>query len=331
MEKPLLKLAQRNGFNMPTTYSVTSEKKTDTQAEVAPMKINNKILLPGYLSIIILLTCFFSSNALADDYIAGLVAIDSAVTEGAPLRYNVTMRNTAGDSGVWGGDVVTVNYTVTGVSATGVADFTPVSGFVTFDSSGPLPKPGVEIRPISINTVVDGLIENNEILNIEITGHSYSSGAGTVAYGPSLSGVINDNDGSFLVSVDATSIPASSLEGVDQIVTVRTDKAVAWPIQVNLNYGGNATKNTDYSVVTGEATDTFVTIPAGDLSATVTIKPLADSIVEGAEQYTVQLDSIVPASRGGIHGTDNEATGTITSADVFEITIGSAPSPAPAP
>jgi gliding motility-associated-like protein len=68
-------------------------------------------------------------------------------------------------------------------------------------------------------------------------------------------------------------------------VAVALKPAQASPYTVHLQYGGSATKGTDYT-----APDSLV-ILAGDTVGSITITALADGIAEGTEQISVQLIS----------------------------------------
>ncbi|MCW5645718.1 MAG: putative Ig domain-containing protein, partial [Sphingopyxis sp.] len=112
--------------------------------------------------------------------------------------------------------------------------------------------------------------------------------------------------------------PASvSEDGATNLVyTVTRSAASASPLTVNLTTSGTATAGTDY---TGNAAS--VTIPANATSATVTIDPTADSVVEPDE--TVILT--IAAGAGYVIGAPSSATGTILNDDVPAASITVAP------
>jgi Ca2+-binding RTX toxin-like protein len=96
-------------------------------------------------------------------------------------------------------------------------------------------------------------------------------------------------------------------------------------LTVNYSVAGTATFNTDYSQ-TGAATFTSttgtITLAAGLSTATLTIDPTADTIVEPDETVILNLAS----GTGYTVGTPNAATGTITNDDLPSITLAVSPS-----
>lgn len=110
---------------------------------------------------------------------------------------------------------------------------------------------------------------------------------------------------------------AVSEDGATNLVyTVTRSAASASPLTVNLTTSGTATAGTDY---TGNAAS--VTIPANATSATVTIDPTADTVVEPDE--TVILT--IAAGAGYVIGAPSSATGTILNDDVPAASITVAP------
>jgi Ca2+-binding RTX toxin-like protein len=92
-------------------------------------------------------------------------------------------------------------------------------------------------------------------------------------------------------------------------------------LTVNYTLGGTATLNTDY---TRTGTTNTVTFAAGSATATVTVDPTADTIVESNETVILTLAT----GTGYTVGTPNAVTGTITNDDVTlpSITLAVSPS-----
>ena len=92
---------------------------------------------------------------------------------------------------------------------------------------------------------------------------------------------------------------------------------------VNLTWGGSATLTSDYTLTavggTLAADGSTLTLASGVTSATITAKPVDDSLVEGAETVTLTL----AAGTDYVVGTPGAATGTIADNE-FSVSIGNA-------
>jgi len=116
---------------------------------------------------------------------------------------------------------------------------------------------------------------------------------GAFEYGPVVSVVASD--------------PSASEEPVTTgTFTFTRSGPTTGALTVNFTVGGTASDGTDYASIGGS-----VTIPAGASSVTVTVTPVADGLVEGAETVVVTL-----GSGGYAIGSPDEATVTITDAGV---------------
>ncbi|WP_044000192.1 Calx-beta domain-containing protein, partial [Microcystis aeruginosa] len=113
-----------------------------------------------------------------------------------------------------------------------------------------------------------------------------------------------------LPSITLALSPASVTEdGTTNLVYTFTRTGVTTnPLTVNYTLGGTATLNTDY---TRTGTTNTVTFAAGSATATVTVDPTADTIVESNETVILTL----AAGTGYTVGTPNAATGTINNDD----------------
>ena len=105
-----------------------------------------------------------------------------------------------------------------------------------------------------------------------------------------------------------------TVKASDTTATVTINPTADNPQTVNFNIGGNATYNTDYTIV---GTNTFtgfngtVAFKAGDTTATVTINPTADTIFEADETVSLTLVS----GTGYTIATSEAVTGEITNDD----------------
>ena len=114
------------------------------------------------------------------------------------------------------------------------------------------------------------------------------------------------------VNVNATD-PSASESGSDPgTFTVTRTGITTLPLQVFYLVGGTAANVLDYSALSG-----VVTIPAGQISATVTVVPVDDSAFEGDE--TVSLTLMADATY--IIGVAGTATVTVADNDVPTVTV----------
>jgi hypothetical protein len=106
------------------------------------------------------------------------------------------------------------------------------------------------------------------------------------------------------VKVNLSVSPTQINEGQTATYTVTATSTVSQSITVGYAMSGNATNGTDYRL---SGTANQVTIPAGQSSATVTLKSKADGVTEGTETATMTLQ---PGS-GYKVGRNNQATVSI--------------------
>ena len=213
---------------------------------------------------------------------------------------------------------LTVNFSVGGTAVfdtdytqTGAATFTVSSGTVTIPA-------GSSTATVTLDPTTDITVEPNEtVILTVISGASYD--IGTPA---SASGTITNDDTDVTLAVSPSSVEE---DGVPNLVYTFTRNGVtSGALTVNFTVGGTATFNTDYTQ-TGAATftaiDGTVTFGAGNSTATVTVDPSADMVVESNETVILTL------ATGTGYNVANpfEATGTITNDDA-EVTLAVAPS-----
>ena len=189
-----------------------------------------------------------------------------------------------------------VNYTVGGGTDEAVPGAAPGAGLDYEELSGSILIPaGDTTATIDIEAFEDNLIEGDETVTLTL-------GSVTDTSGNEQSSVIaSGSDEVFIRSNDSTTAVLSStsnaFEGgeVAGVYTVTIDT----PADVDLTFQlenvtplgvGFATEGADFS------TTATVVIPAGQLSGTVTIDPVDDSLAEGNEVLTYRLDSVAAAA-----------------------------------
>ncbi len=197
---------------------------------------------------------------------------------------------------------LTVNYTVGGTATfstdytqSGAASFTSTTGTVTF-------AVGSATATVTVDPTADTIVESDETVILTL-----ASGTGyTVGTTTPVTGTITNDDTSVTLAVSPASVTE---DGTTNLVYTFTRSGVTTnPLTVNYTIGGTATLNTDY---TRTGTNNTVTFAAGSSTATVTIDPTADTIVESNETVILTL----AAGTGYTIGTPNAATGTITNDD----------------
>ncbi|HUW82091.1 MAG TPA: Calx-beta domain-containing protein, partial [Phycisphaerae bacterium] len=209
-------------------------------------------------------------------------------------------------------DTVTVNYAVTGGTATGGGvDYTLAGGTLTFD-------PGVTTQNVLIAVVDDSLVESGETVEVTLSNPSIASlGVNTVhTY------TINDNDALPTVAFDLTaSAGAESVTPANLPVSL----SASYTSTVTVDYhvtGGTATGGgVDYTLASGT-----LTFDPGVTTQNVLIAVVDDSLVESGETVEVTLSNPTGASLGGntVHTytiTDNDTPpgGAVTSVVIKEM------------
>ncbi|MCZ8189062.1 MAG: endo-1,3-1,4-beta-glycanase ExsH, partial [Microcystis sp. LE19-338.1B] len=227
-----------------------------------------------------------------DDTSVTLAVSPASVTEDGTTNLIYTFTR----SGVTT-NALTVNYTLGG-TATLNTDYTRTgtTNTVTFAA-------GSSTATVTIDPTADTTVESDETVALTL-----AAGTGyTIGTTNAVTGTITNDD---LPSITLAISPASVTEdGTSNLVYTFTRSGVTTnSLTVNYTLGGTATLNTDY---TRTGTTNTVTFAAGSSTATVTVDPTADTIVESNETVILTLAS----GTGYTVGTPNAATGTITDDD----------------
>jgi hypothetical protein len=147
---------------------------------------------------------------------------------------------------------------------------------------------------IPVTPILDALLEGTESVTLTLAAGGYVVGAPATA-------TVNLADSGTNVTIAATDPDASEAGANNGLFTVSRTGPTAFPLTVNLTRGGTATATTDYANVA-----TSVTILQGQSSATVTVTPVLDALLEDPE--TVVL-TVAPGAY--TVGTPDSATVTI--------------------
>ena len=174
-----------------------------------------------------------------------------------------------------------LTYSVGG-SATAGSDYTALNGTVTVPA-------GATTATIIVPVIDDSVLEPTESVTVTLTG--ITSGSSGVTLDPvianrSASLSIFDNDAA-TVSIAGTN-NATETGSSSGLFTVTQTKTSPVDTVISYTIGGTATAGSDYTALSG-----VVTIPSGTTSATISVPVIDDVLVEGAENVTVTLSTII--------------------------------------
>jgi hypothetical protein len=187
---------------------------------------------------------------------------------------------------------LSVSYSIGGTATTGT-DFTTLTGTVTIPV-------GVTFATITVTPVNDTVVELPEtvILTLQPTTR-YAVGT------PSSATVtITDDDVLAEVTVTATDDDAAEPSSTGTFTVTRTGSTTT-SLAVTYTLDGTATNGSDYTAAPASP----LTIPAGATSATITVTPTDDSLVEDDETVEIELSAGVGYEIG------SPDTATVTIAD----------------
>jgi Calx-beta domain len=240
------------------------------------------------------------AGTIVDDDNAPTISINDASTaEGGNAVFTVSLSNASSTS-------VTVDYATTHGS-TSAADFTgsPV-GTVTF-------APGDTSEPIALATFQDTTDEPNETFTVSLSNPSPNASIGD----GSGAGSITDNDNPPTISI----ADASAAEGGTVQLAVTLSQASGHTVTVDYATANGSAGGADYTPASG----TLTFLP-GQVSHTVDVAALEDTLDENDETFTVTLSLPVNATiaDGSATGTivDNDAPPTVSIGDAAAVTEG---------
>ncbi|AFY28282.1 Calx-beta domain-containing protein [Cyanobium gracile] len=197
----------------------------------------------------------------------------------------------------------TVTYTITGAAATAGDIVTPLTGTITILANQ-------TTATLTIATVDDAVLEANEAFTVTIT-NPVNGSIGTAT----ATATIIDDDTAPLPLITLAVSPASVLENgaANLVYTFTRTGATTNPLTVNYAINGTATGGTDYGAILSS-----VTFAAGSDTATVTVDPTGDTVLEPNETVSLTLT----ADPAYLIGTPGAVTGTITNDDDASFSIG---------
>ena len=210
---------------------------------------------------------------------------DAAVVEGDTATFRVTLSAASENT-------VTISYKTKDGTAVAGSDYTAMAGTLRFE-------PGDTTKTIRVPTVDDDTPEETEAFTVEL---SAPSGA-TVADGTGT-GTISDDDGG------SRSLPTLSIGDAAPVPEGRTAKfrvtlrrESGEPVTVAYRtVDGTAVAGSDYTTTSGT-----LRFEPGETTRVVAVATLIDQLMEGAEQFTVEL-----SDPEGTTLADDTGVGTIT-------------------
>ena len=183
-----------------------------------------------------------------------------------------------------------VTYSVTGTATAGT-DYTTLSGTATIPV-------GATSATIAVTPIDDTTVESPETVTVTLR----ESTRYTIGTASTATVTITDNDVLSTVTIAANDAAAGEASNTGQFTVTRTGGTTT-ALTVTYALGGTATIGSDYSA----APSSPLTIPIGVTSATITVTPIDDSVVESAETVVATLLT----GTGYTVGTPNSASVTI--------------------
>jgi hypothetical protein len=206
---------------------------------------------------------------------------------------------------------VTLNST-DGTATIADGDYEAVTGAtVTFNPGDPLTK--------TFNVTVNGDTDTEPSENLTLTLSNVVASGRDVTLGTaaSASGTITNDDG-VTVSVADVSVAEGDTGTTTLTFTITLSQAVDAPVTVNVTTADvTTTASVDYQGLSNSP----ITIPAGETTATVTIDIGVDNLVELDETFTLTLSNLQTTATNVALG-NAVATGTIENDDEATISIG---------
>ena len=190
---------------------------------------------------------------------------------------------------------LTVNYTVSGTATAG-SDYTSLGTSVTIAA-------GATSATLTVTPLQDSLVESDETVILTLaTGTGYTVGTASSAT------VTLSSDDTNTVTVTASDASATEAGLTTGTFTFTRSGDTSAALTVNYTVSGTATAGSDYTSL-----GTSVNIAAGATSATLTVTPVDDTLVEADETVTLTLVT----GTGYTVGIPDSATVTLRSDDTL--------------
>jgi len=292
--------------------------------EAFSLQISDAMLDPGGAATALDITDDTGAGNIADDDPVPTVSISDGApdpaTEGidGTITFTVTLTNPAAFD-------VTVDFTTLDGTALAGSDYGATSGTLTFLA-------GETSKDITVTILDDSVFEDSEAFSVQISNATLDpDGAGTVVG-------ITDDTGAGNIANDEP-VPTVSIGPVDAQTDVTEGGVAAFrifleggvtsteAITVALSASDGTAGGGDYNNLqffadadgTIPLTDNEATIAAGDTEVTIFVRTLDDTIVEGTEDYSLNIDGVVS---GTATVGDASQTADIIDDDTATVSIG---------
>ena len=294
-----------NDFEVPSATSVTIEKGETT--EMIPVKTLDDMLAEATETFTVTITLpegtpdgvtvgdASASVMITDDALTATVVGPTEVEEGSEAEYTVTLTGGGGEA-----EDVTVTFSTGDSTATAGVDFAPASGSVTIPADEGM-------ATFTIQILEDEEADLGETLVLSVEGET--ADGDTVRVIPPAPATIVDDDGSVDVSIMAEQPVVPEGQSASFIVELSGTVSNA---DVTLQYTvGGAPGDTATAEDFTAAADPTITIPAGQMSFTISVAATRDDQDEPDERLSVVLQQGDALPEGVAIGTET-ATVTIT-------------------
>ena len=213
----------------------------------------------------------------------GSVSVGEGNSGSTPATFTVVLSTASAHA-------VTVKYATSGATATSGVDFTAASGTLTF-------APGQTSKTITIDVLGDLLDEDDETFKVTLSDPTNATIADAEA-----TGTILDDDATPTISIADRTVSEGDSGTTPAVFTVTLSAASGKAITVAYATSGvTATSGVDFTATSGT-----LTFAPGELTKTITVGVLGDTLVEPDETFKVTLSAPTDATIA-----DGEATGTI--------------------
>jgi hypothetical protein len=234
---------------------------------------------------------------LNDDLVPSLSINDVSLPEGntgtTAAVFTVSLSGASGQP-------VTVHYATGDGSAVTPGDYAAASGTLTF-------APGVTVQTVSVSVLGDALNEGDETFTVTVDGPVNATLARSMGTGT----ILNDDPVPSL-SINDVSVTEGNSGTVNATFTVTLSAVSSRTVTVAYaTVNGTATAGLDYTGVTGT-----VTFAPGEMTQTVAVPILGDTLNEVNETFVVNLSSAVNAMIA-----DGQGVGTILNDDEPSLSV----------
>jgi PKD repeat protein len=240
------------------------------------------------------------TTILDDDAAPTLTIGDKTITEGDNGTFNVTYTINLNTPS---GKPVTVNYTTADGTATAGTDYTATNGLVTF-------APGETSKTITVQVLGDTIDEFDETFGLYLTNPENA----TITKNQAVTTIL-DNDAAPTLTIGDRTITEGENGMMAVTYTINLNTPSGKPVTVNYTTAdGTATAGTDYTTANG-----IVSFAPGEISKTITVQVLGDTIDEFDETFGLNLsnpeNATITKNQAVTTILDNDAAPTLTIGD----------------